>query len=312
MASRTLIVYFSQAGSTRKVAHAIADGLRRQGHQVDLHHLLDGSPPPLDGYDVLGVGFPVYFWRPPFPIGDYLDALPQLGGLPHFVFVQSAGLEGDAAATARRMLNTKGGREVGVFRAMGPDHLLALLRRGRLLAADHPTPAELAAANAFGVNVARRIAGAEYAEPPPERPPTPLFRLVRFAMHRWLTRHLYSRGFAVRADLCTACGTCTDVCPTANITPDRHGRPLWGRDCLVCGFCDLRCPAEAIRSPLRWRIFTPFVALGERAALANPLTGSAPVAIAQGQVVRLDRPHADPDATEVAARQPEPRSRSTR
>lgn len=312
MASRTLIVYFSQAGSTRKVAHAIADGLRRQGHQVDLHHLLDGSPPPLDGYDALGVGFPVYFWRPPFPIGDYLDALPRLSGLPYFVFAQSAGLEGDAAAIARRILAGKGGREVGVFRAMGPDHNLGVLRRGRLLAADHPTTAELAAANTFGIDVARRVAGAEYTKPSAERPPTPLFRVVRFAMNRWFTKHLFSRGFSVRADLCTSCGTCTDVCPTANITPDEHGRPVWGRDCLVCGFCDLRCPVEAVRSPLRWHLLTPLVALGERAALANPLTGFAPITIAQGQVVRLDRPHADPDATEVAARQPEPRSRSTR
>lgn len=65
------------------------------------------------------------------------------------------------------------------------------------------------------------MAGAEYVEPAEERPPTPLFRIVR--------------------------------------------------------------------SPLRWRLFTPFVALAERAALTNPMTGHAPVRIERGQVVRLDR-----------------------
>ena len=299
--TKTLIVYFSQAGSTRKVAHAIAEGLRSQDHHVDLHHLPAGPPPALDGYDALGIGFPVYFWRPPFPVGDYLDALPHLDDLPCFVFVQSAGLEGNAAAMARRTLAGKGGREAGVFRAMGADHLLALLRRGRLLAADQPTADELVAANAFGVDVARRMAGAEYVKPAEERPPTPLFRIVRFAMNRWLSGHLYSRGFSLRADVCTACGACIDVCPTGNITADRTGRPVWGRDCLVCGYCDLRCPVEAVRSPLRWRLFTPFVALGERAALSNPMTGHAPVRIAQGHVVRLDRPHGQPEPAKQAS-----------
>ena len=299
--ARTLIVYFSQAGSTRKVAHAIADGLRSQAHDVDMHQLPDGPPPAQEGYDALGIGFPVYFWRPPFPVADYLAGLPRLDDLPYFVFVQSGGLEGDAAAVVRRLLTAKGGREIGVFRALGADHVLFLLRRGRLIAADHPTAGELTAASSFGVDVARRIAGAEYVRPADERPPTPLFRFVRFAMNRWLTRHVYSRGFTVRADLCISCGTCTDVCPTGNVTPDQHGRPVWGRDCLVCGYCDLRCPVEAVRSPLRWRALTPFVALGERAVLSNPMAGFAPVKIEDGQVVRLDRPHVALERTEKAS-----------
>jgi len=128
-----------------------------------------------------------------------------------------------------------------------------------------------------------------------------LFRIVRFAMNRWLTRHLYSRGFTVRADVCTACGTCIDACPTGNITADRNGRPVWGRDCLVCGYCDLRCPVEAVRSPLRWRLFTRFVALGERAVLSTVPSGLAPVMIVQGQVVRLDRPNVQPGPTKPSS-----------
>ena len=79
-------------------------------------------------------------------------------------------------------------------------------------------------------------------------PPTPLFRLVRFAMHRWLMRHGYSRGVTVRADLRVPCSTWRDVRPTGNVTSDMHGPPVWGRDWLVCGSLDLRFSVEAVRA----------------------------------------------------------------
>jgi flavodoxin/NAD-dependent dihydropyrimidine dehydrogenase PreA subunit len=294
MPRRTLIVYFSQAGSTRKVAHAIADGLRSQDHHVDLHHLPDGPPPALNRYDALGIGSPVYVFRPPTNVTTYLRHLPALGGLPFFVFIQSAGLEADAGSIARRIVAGRGGREVGFFKAQGADHALPWLRHGHLFAPDHPTDAELEAARAFGVDVAARIDGADYVRTVGDGPTRAIYKLVRLSTNAWLTRHVYSRGFSVRADACTGCGTCIDVCPTGNITADRHGRPVWGRDCLVCGYCDLRCPVEAVRSPLRWPLFAPFLNAIERIALADPAVGRAPVRIEGGEVVRLEKPRADP------------------
>jgi len=45
--AKSLIVYFSQGGTTAKVAEAIASGLRSKNHQVDLHNMNDGKPPEL-------------------------------------------------------------------------------------------------------------------------------------------------------------------------------------------------------------------------------------------------------------------------
>lgn len=98
-----------------------------------------------------------------------------------------------SASKVRRSLAGVWGRDVGVFRALGAGHVLFLLRRGRLLAAAHPTAHELAGATAFGMDVARRAVAAEHARPADQRP-----------------RH---RGSASHASRCTvgSRGTCTAV-----------------------------------------------------------------------------------------------------
>jgi len=40
--AKSLIVYFTQGGTTAQVAEAIAAGLRSKEHQVDLHNMNDG------------------------------------------------------------------------------------------------------------------------------------------------------------------------------------------------------------------------------------------------------------------------------
>lgn len=47
-----------------------------------------------------------------------------------------------------------------------------------------------------------------------------------------------------------ACGLCIKLCPTGNITEDGDEHPAWGRNCLLCLTCELKCPKDAITSPV--------------------------------------------------------------
>ena len=85
--TKSLISYFSQSGTTAKVAEFIATGLRQEGYQVDLYNIKESPQPDVTGYDLLGIGSPVYFYRPPFNVIDYLNSLPDLSNLPTFTFV---------------------------------------------------------------------------------------------------------------------------------------------------------------------------------------------------------------------------------
>jgi flavodoxin/NAD-dependent dihydropyrimidine dehydrogenase PreA subunit len=228
--SKSLIAYFSQSGTTAKVAESIATGLRREGYQVDLHNIKEKQQPDLSGYDLLGIGSPVYFFRPPFIVTDYLKSLPDLGGLPTFTFVLHGTYRFDTGKSIRRVLVRKGARDVDYFHCHGADFFLGYIKQGYLFSPDHPTPEELSLAEDFGSQVAERVAGKPYSLAEEDRPPMLVYRLERLFMNRLFVEQVYSRMFKVDKKSCDACGLCMKICPRANIRKDRDGYPVWGRN----------------------------------------------------------------------------------
>jgi flavodoxin len=67
---KSLIVYFSQCGSVTRVAQSIKTGLQDAGYEVTLWNIQDGQPPDVFNYDLLGIGSPTYYFRPPFNLID--------------------------------------------------------------------------------------------------------------------------------------------------------------------------------------------------------------------------------------------------
>ncbi len=243
-----LIVYFSQGGTTARVAEAIGQGIARAGYGIRLCNLKDGHPPDVRNYQLLGIGSPVYYFHLPLNVRHYVQHLPSLDGLAAFEFIVHGSHRIDTANWLRRTLARKGAREVGYFHCRGEAHVLPLLKEGYLFSPDRPSEGELLAAQAFGAELPSRAAGAFCDRPPLEPKPAMIYRLERLFAEPWLMKHLYSRLFRVDPAKCTACGLCTKVCPTGNITVDAHGLPNWDRRCLLCFSCEMSCPEEAITS----------------------------------------------------------------
>jgi len=247
---KALIVYYSQGGTNARVADAIATGIREAGYEIDLWNLRNGRPPDVRGYQLLGIGSPVYYFHLPLNVRHYVQHLPSLDGIAAFVFIVHGSHRIDTANWLRRTLEGKGARELGYFHCRGEAHVLPLLREGYLFSPDRPSEDELLDAKAFGEAIAARAAGASYVRAPFEPKPLMVYRLERLLANRWLMEHFYSRLFRVDPSKCTACGLCVEVCPTANITSDPHGLPHWDRRCLLCLSCEMRCPEEAISSAI--------------------------------------------------------------
>ena len=284
---RALIVYFSQGGTTARVAESIATGLRSAEYEVDLHNIVDGSPPDPAGYDLLGVGSPTYYYRPPFNVTDYVLGLPDLSGLPAFIFVLHGTYPGDTGNALRQALAGKGAQEVGYFRSCGADVYLAYLREGYLFSPDHPTEEKLAQAEEFGGAVAARVTGEPYAKPASDPPMGAVYRFERFSLNRWFVEQFYSRLFRLDKAKCTACGLCIQECPTGNIAADSEGYPAWGRECLACLFCEMNCPEEAVTSAADWPLFLPFFKYNVRHASLDPALDHVRVTHSQGKIERL-------------------------
>jgi flavodoxin/Fe-S-cluster-containing hydrogenase component 2 len=247
---KALIVYFSQFGTNARVANAIAMGMREAGYESHLWNLKNGQPPDVRNYQILGIGSPVYYFHLPLNVSHYVRRLPHLGGIAAFVFIVHGSHRINTANWLRRTLERKGAREVGYFHCRGQAHVLPLLREGYLFSPDRPSESELAEARRFGQALVACAAGAFYARPPLEPKPPLIYRLERLLASRWLMEHFYSRLFRVDATKCTACGLCTEICPTGNITKDTRGLPQWDRRCLICLNCEMKCPEEAITSAL--------------------------------------------------------------
>ncbi len=245
-----LIVYFSQRGTNARVADAIANGIREAGYQIDLWNLRNGRPPDVRGYQLFGIGSPVYYFHVPLNVSRYVQSLPNLGGVPAFVFIVDGYQRIDSANWLRQTLERKGAREIGYFHCRGEAHVLPLLREGYLFSPDCPSEWELREAKSFGEALATRVAGAPYIRTPLEPKPPLIYRLERLLASRWLMENFYSRLFRVDSATCTACGLCMEACPTGNITWDPRGLPQWDRRCLLCLSCEMTCPEEAISSAL--------------------------------------------------------------
>jgi ferredoxin/flavodoxin len=281
--SRCLLVYYSQDGSTGRIAEAVAKGLRAEGHSVDLHNLKDGPAPGPGGYDFLGIGAPTNYFRPAFLVTDHLNSLPALAGKPFFVFVVCGGDPGETGNVVRRALEQKGGKEAGYARYRGANYFIGYLKQGFLVSPGHPKPETYAQAEQFGHGVAACLAGKEYRKPAYDAPTHVVFRIERFLTNRLFARQVFSRLFHVDRKKCTACGLCMKNCPTRNIREDREGRPVWGRNCVLCFSCESKCPTDAINSRVTWFMFKPFLVYNTRRLAHDPRVEKARVKHAQGK-----------------------------
>ena len=285
--NKSLIVYYSQGGTTAKVAKAIAAGLRAAGYQSDLYNVKDELPPEPDDYDGLGIGSPTYYFRPSFNVIDYLNGLSELNGLPAFVFTLHGTYQGDCGNVIRQALAQKGTQDAGYFHCYGADYFYGYVKEGYLFSPDSPTAGELAQAENFGREIADRVDGRQYIKTPDDPHPGLVHRMERFLFNRWLINQVYSRLFSLNRDECSSCGLWIEGCPTENISEDKNHYPVWGRNCLLCLTCEMMCPDDAIASVMDWPIFLPPLKYNIFHASRDPTLEHVRVTHSQGKNQRL-------------------------
>ena len=69
---KAVVVYWSKTGNTKKVAHAIRQGLEKAGLHVTIKEQPEAGDEDFFDYDLVCVGAPAYSWHPPEPMDKYL------------------------------------------------------------------------------------------------------------------------------------------------------------------------------------------------------------------------------------------------
>src|SRR5512138_1901006 len=223
---KILICTFSQTGSTDKVAARIAEGLTSSGMNVTFHSIMKPFLPDFNNFDVIGIGSPVYAFRPPFPVTDFVKALPDLRKKHFFVFIQYGSNPGAAGNMLRKQFRKKHAIDAGYLSTRGEDHFISYLRRGYLLSPGYPGEFELQTATEFGVRIAHRINNG-YPAPEPYDPSThPVYAIERASISRLNTKLYLARLFKVNKN-CDGCGICIKKCPVNNLKEGKSKRPVW-------------------------------------------------------------------------------------
>ena len=98
-----VIFYFSQQGSTQKIAQAIAEGLTSKRSRCELvrftklaQDLVLVNRFDFKNYDLIGIGTPVYYFYPPHHLFEVFETFPQLENKRAFLFSTSGGNPGAA------------------------------------------------------------------------------------------------------------------------------------------------------------------------------------------------------------------------
>ena len=284
---KALIIYLSQGGTTATVASNIAKGLSEQNFTVDIRKVQNKKPINIESYDVIGIGFPVYIFRIPFVVKKFIDQLPALKGKPFFVFLLYGTERGQAGTDARKLLDQKGGREIGFSHYNGEDYYIGYLRKGYLFSPDHPTGNELERAIDFGREIHAVLAGKNYEKPPYDRGPGAVYTLERLLTTKFAVNYFYRFFYMVNKKKCDQCKICIRKCPTGNIKLNKKGYPQFGGNCISCWYCEMYCPQEAISTPLDWPLMQPFNSYNVKRALKKTSIDHVPVKFARGKVERI-------------------------
>ncbi len=285
--STALILYFSKGGTTTKVAGAIAEGLKEKGCDVELCAIKDASPESASKYDIIGLGSPVYYYQLPYNVAEFIKAFPTLRGKSFFTFLLYATHKFDTVEQINKIMRSKNAKPLGDFSCFGEGYFLGFLKRGTQFSPDHPTKEELDEAVDFGKEIMVQYNNS-IDKVTEEHSRAPLvYSIERFLMSPWLSKNVYSRLFKVARNKCTSCGVCMDECPVGNVSEDKNGQPVWGKDCILCLYCEFKCPNNAISSPLNLPTFSPFINYNLHGAVKDPGVSHVSVDFNKGRVNRL-------------------------
>ncbi len=252
---KSIVIYYSQTGNTKKMAQAIHKGMSEVEGQVDIAKLQDVDPTKdLGGYDLIGLGSPVQCIKELPNVTEFIETMRSVEGKHGFAFSTHGALPGRYMARVVPAMEQRGLTIIGwndwFCSVMFP------LTPKPYFTDGHPDEIDLKEAEDFGrqmVNSSRRIyqgetnlirplpKGKEYDDWYEVVPgPTP----GEFAP---FLRVQDSMEFKVNKEKCgyPKCMVCIDNCP-AHAIDFTVDPPKFTLSCARCWHCEQTCPRGAI------------------------------------------------------------------
>jgi len=289
---KSIIIYYSQTGNTKKIARAIHRGMNRLLEQCDLIPLKEADPHDLDQYDLIGLGSPVWMGGFTPNVRIFVEKLPPQHGKHIFSFNTHGVFPELYFPSVTRKLKAKGFTVIGMRDWYGSGHFQVAPKP--YFTDGHPDDIDLKEAEAFGremVETSQRISAGETGliPPLPELTLTPqLLVLLEF----YQSGHNPHGQIKYDPKKCAypKCTLCMDNCLMnyidLSVDPQKFGSEgdrcdMW----MGCTFCEMICPTGAIS--YNWEeVLKETASLGQFFGY-NPLEKAAAEAVASGRLRKL-------------------------
>ena len=146
---KSIVIYYSQSGNTKKIGQAIQKGITKQTGQCDIVRVKEIKPEELEKYDLIGIGAPTWSSCPSPLVIYYIKSLPPTLKGKHFFWYSTHGvLPGRCVIRGVQPLQEQGMTVIGwkdwYCGCKVPGHAKPWFTDG------HPDEIDLAEAESFG------------------------------------------------------------------------------------------------------------------------------------------------------------------
>ncbi|MDR1904763.1 MAG: EFR1 family ferrodoxin [Treponema sp.] len=246
---RVLLIVFSGTRNTLLVAEMFSEHFRKMNIPADIFDITGTeTKPPLDGYDVIGLGYPIYAFNTPLFFLRYVKKL-ALRDKKVFIFKTSGEPTFFNKASSFSLIKIlKNCAVLGDYHFLMPYNIIFrfpdnLIKQMYQYAVKY---SGLAAANIINGSVS----------------------FVKYNLFHWFVSFIFKiqrlgflngKFYGVKKEKCTKCLICLRGCPAGNITL-RRDVLHFGFKCQMCMRCSFFCPADAmiIGFLQLWKVNGPF------------------------------------------------------
>jgi len=245
---KVLIIFFSQTGNTLKIAECIRDGIMDANGQCDMMTLKDAGTKSLSNYDLIGIGAPVFWYKEPSNVRDFIERLPDLNGQHWFVFCTHGNIIGNFFPSIAEKLQARGVTIIGFHNTYA--NITVPFYPRPSYTSGHPDIVDFEQAKDFGREIIRRSVqitnGARHLIPEAGPVSSEEWIVESKALTDEVIQQFIPR-FSINTETCIQCHACEENCPVQGIDitadPPRIQEP-----CMYCWRCVTICPTLSVEA----------------------------------------------------------------